>query len=142
MEDKSIREKFFFAIRFFLVVFSFVTSLVVVQPVSDNQLPNPLIFLGLVPVMLILVLSIQFINPDSGSIWQSPSWWTNPFNFSQPYQFFHLAFWAFFASGIGLSIASTYSNSSLKYGLCQIAIGFGGAVGMMISQYIYRRKNP
>lgn len=142
MKDRTTKEISFFAIRFFLIVFGFVTSLVVAQPVSDNQLPNPLIFLGLVPVMLIFVLGIQFINPKSGSTWQPPSWWVNPFNFSQPYQFFHLAFYFFLASGVGLIISSTYSASSLKYGLCQLAMGLGGITGIKIAKYIYARKNP
>ena len=105
MEDKSTKEKVFFAIKFFLIVFGLVTSLVVAQPFPDSQLPNPL-------------------------------------NFSQPYQFFHLAFYFFLASGIGLMISTIYSTSSLKYGLCQAAMGLSGTVSIKLSQYVCARKNP
>lgn len=142
MENKTTKEKLFLSIRLLIILFGLVTSLTVVQPVPDYQLPSPFLLFVLVPAIFTIVIGVQFFNPISDSTWQPPSWWLNPFNISQPYQFSHLAFCFFLASGVGLAISSTYSSNSLKYGLCQVAFGLGGIVGINISQYIYARKNP
>ena len=142
MNDRTTKDKLYFAIRLFLIAFGFVTNLVAVQTVPDAHVPNPLIFIVLIPVMVLLVLGIQFINPSSGLTWYAPSWWANPFRFSQPYQFFHLVFYFFLAGGAGTSISSIYSSSSLKFGLCLVAIGLSGVASIKLSQYVFARKNP
>lgn len=142
MNDRTTKEKLFFVIRIFLIAFGFVTNLVTVQSVPDAHVPNPLIFFVVIPIMVLLVLGVQFINPSSGSTWYAPSWWVNPFSFSQPYQFCHLAFYFFLAGGVGTSISSIYSSSSLKFGLCLVAIGLSGVASIKLSQYVFTRKNP
>lgn len=142
MKDRTTKEKLFFSVRFFLVVFCFVSSLVVAQPVPENNLPNPLIFFGIVPIMMLIVIGIQYINPSSAKPWQSPSWWVNPFNFSQPYQFFHMAFYAFIACGVGVLFSTLYASSSVKYGLCLLSIGASGLISIKLSQLRSRGSDP
>ena len=54
-----------------------------------------------IPFSLIIVLGLQLLKKHSAEIWKKPSWFLNPFNFTQPLQFSHFA--SFFSISFGLS---------------------------------------
>ena len=86
---------------------------------AHRQLPesaNPGIGLAVIvafqlvawPIMLLLVLGLQAINPFSARTWEYPRWSDNPFRFSQPLRFFHMAIFTMAAAALGTSLSALW----------------------------------
>lgn len=73
---------------------------------SGNQSVPPIGWIGLSVIFFFSILSIPFVlafqlnNPRSYKIWRKPRWDSNPFNFRNPVDFFHLAGCGFIIMGI------------------------------------------
>lgn len=50
-----------------------------------------LIIFAFLSIGITFIFALQAVNPWSSKFWSRPSWTANPFNFKQPFQFFHLA---------------------------------------------------
>lgn len=95
-------------VRIGLILFSFIGTLLVsdAAPTPDFDWNALAILTAVIPMMLLFVVGGQTLNSRSASTWQRPSWRLNPFNFSEPLQFFDLAAWNVFTQGLAILIRS------------------------------------
>jgi hypothetical protein len=102
-----------------------------------------LIFLPLmfIPLALVMVMSVQSINPFQNKQWTLPDWDSNFLNFRNPLQFLHTAAFFIAANSIGTILASFFSNSSyLVMGLGGISGSAGVLLGVKLCTKVYRKK--
>ena len=93
------------------------------------------------PIAMVIVFGIQRVNPHSAKVWCRPSWTTNPFNFRDPVQFFHLAALVSIAQGL-IVITRVWITSYPFYAeaLVPLAMGLGAWVGVKVVMVVYRSK--
>ena len=99
------------------------------------------IIFAFIPVGLLFVVGLQALNRRSAIVWRYPSWWVNPFNVSEPLQFFHLGGYSFLAYGMGVLLQLSISNR-LFYpeAFIGLIIGAGALLGVHICTLVFRRK--
>ena len=119
-------------VRIAIVIVSFVQGLFIPFFIKETPFEDiPIIFsliltvlpLLFFPFALIMIMSVQSINPFQNKQWTLPDWDSNFLDFKNPLQFFHTAAYFIAASNIGLILASFFSNSSY------LAMGLGGISG-------------
>jgi hypothetical protein len=76
-----------------------------------------------IPLALLIVVSLQAVNPLSNSQWTRPSWNTCFRDLGDPLHFFHMAAWACFFASLGVLISSPFC------GILYFLIGLAGFVG-------------
>jgi hypothetical protein len=103
---------------------------------------SPLIFVFIIPLMLIVVIGFQRINPFSAKVWYSNSMWLNPFNPAQPYQFFTLVGQMMLLLGLSNLVASAINPSKIGAVAEPLATGVGLLLGIKLCQLVFRGKNP
>ena len=138
----------FLYVRLLLVAFGFVSAAIGAASRDDWMNRDPAIGFGIVPIVfafmivgLLFVIGMQAVNPWSAKVWNKPSWAANPFSFSQPCQFFHLAAWFFMASGVGALIGRVLAHRALDVGVPLLfAMGLGGRVGLVLVEFVFRGK--
>jgi hypothetical protein len=93
------------------------------------------------PIAMVVVFGIQRVNSRSAKVWHRPSWATNPFNFRDPVQFFHLAAILSIAQGF-IVIARVWITSYPFYieALIPLAMGLGVWVGLKVVLVVYSSK--
>lgn len=92
-------------------------------------------------VGMVLVLSIQRVNPRSAKIWHRPSWTANPFNFKDPLQFFHLA--AFVCLSEAVVTLARWAFSSVPFYteiFVPAAMGLGILLGIGLTTAVFKAK--
>lgn len=115
-------------------------------PLSSQAMPSIdpyalLMIFIFCPVGLLFVLGIQVVNPMSAKYWRRPSWQLNPFNFSEPLQFFHLGTYVLFAQGIVLLLRIVTSSTPFYYeALVPLVMGAGIFIGLQLVMFIFKRK--
>lgn len=73
--------------------------------------------------------------------WESPAWNHNPFNFSQPEQFFHMAGYGMLATGAGLAAAELWGDSGgFANAFAAAAFGAGILLGLQILEFVAKRQ--
>ena len=101
-----------------------------------------LVIIGLVmPVGLVAVIGVQFLNPRSAPIWEYPSWRSNFLNLRQPLHFFHFAGYVCLAQGIG-AITKTFiaHTPTTPLVLSGFVLAASTAVGVWACTRVYHRK--
>ena len=75
---------------------------------------------------------------------ESPAWNRNPFDFSRPEQFFHMAGYAMLATGAGLLVAELGgTGEAFVHALMAVALGAGILLGLKILEFVViRQKKP
>lgn len=109
-----------------------------VPPIEWAVLPIVLI---LVPFGLLFVVGVQYANPRSAPVWRYPEWRVNPFKFSEPLQFFHLAAFIGLAQGVGTLIHLAITQTAIfPEALMALAIGVGMLLGVKLCAVAFRKK--
>jgi len=99
-----------------------------------------LIFL-VVPFGLLFVIGIQAFNPMSATTWRRPSWYINPFLFSEPLQFFHFGAFYFIAGGlVGVATLPFRGFSAAPLAFSLISVGLGMWLGVQLCMITFRKK--
>lgn len=131
-------------IRFALVIAGFVGSLFMPpEPaaVPSLQWGTLAVVIVLMPVSLLFVVWLQFINPRSAAVWRYPRWGINPFMFSEPLQFFHLAAFVCLAQGLGFLIKLGMTRTPVfPEALIGLIMGVGMLLGLRLCTVVFRRK--
>ena len=93
------------------------------------------------PVALVFVLGLQVVNPLSAKEWRHPSWNANPFNFSEPLQFFHLGAYVCLVQGV-VTIARVAVSPVQFYveSLVPLAMAAGIFVGLQLVMRVFSSK--
>ena len=89
---------------------------------------------------VLLVLAIQSVSPFTSLTWSRPSWNSDPFEWSQPVQIFHLNGWFFIALGISTAIYTVAVGSTTFLFVFPLTIGIGIALGVRLSLFAFRAK--
>lgn len=90
---------------------------------------------------LLFVVDIQRLNPLSAQVWRYPRWDINPFLFSEPLQFFHLAGYAALAGAFGTILHEIFVTGRLgQNSRIEFVIGSGLLAGVYACTFIFRRK--
>jgi hypothetical protein len=109
-----------------------------VPPIHWDFLPLALVSF---PFMLLFVIWVQYINPYSASVWRHPDWNVNPFNFSEPLQFFHMGAFIFIAQGVGFLIKLAITQTSIfPEALMGITLGISTLFGIKLCTLVFRKK--
>lgn len=98
-----------------------------------------LLMLIFTPVVVLLLVGLQAINPFSARIWRRPSWYTNPLLFTEPLQFFHLAAFYFLASGAGVLLGLPLGSLS-GFPVAVVLLSIGLCVGVRLCISIFTWK--
>jgi hypothetical protein len=107
-------------------------------PLDWNVLGIILVFC---PIAMVIVFGIQRVNPRSAKVWHRPSWATNPFNFRDPVQFFHLG--AILSIAQGFIIVVRIALTSFPFyveALVPFAMGLGVLVGVKVVVAVFSSK--
>lgn len=106
-----------------------------VPPIGWGALIVILLF---TPVALLVVFRLASVALKSQP-WCSPSWSLNPFNFSQPLQFFHMGAIATLAYGaVALFRLVVSSKSFYGEALVPFALGIGVLVGIKLHALMFK----
>lgn len=71
----------------------------------------------------------------------SPAWNHNPFDFSRPEQFFHMAGYGMLATGAGLSVAELRgAGEGFVHAFVALALGAGILVGLQILELVAKKQ--
>jgi len=131
-------------VRIVLVLLSGIASVFI--PVGPQAVPAMewgavlVIFLAC-PVMLVVVLTVQSINPRSAPEWRRPSWLLNPFNFREPLQFFHFAAYVLLAQGLATLVKVAVSPIPFyAEALVPLAMGVGIWGGVQLAPRLFKSK--
>jgi hypothetical protein len=90
---------------------------------------------------MLFVLGLQAANPFSAKQWLRPSWHSNPFNFRQPMQFFHLGAYVCFAQGWVLLLRLTLSRVPFYLeALVPFVMALGILAGLQLVSLLFRAK--
>ena len=95
----------------------------------------------LIPLGLLLVIGVQYINPFQDKQWTAPSMDSNFLNFKNPVHFFHAGGYFFAAAGLGMIVGAFYqgaSNVIFGFGLLSGSIGL--LLGVKLCVKVYRKK--
>jgi hypothetical protein len=131
-------------VRIALVLLCGVASLFV--PVGPQAEPPMgwgavLVILFVCPVVLVVVLAVQSINPRSAAQWRRPSWMLNPFNFREPLQFFHFAAYVLLAQGLATLVKVAVSPIPFyAEALVPLAMGMGIGGGIQLALLVFRSR--
>jgi hypothetical protein len=128
-------------LRIAIVAISFVQG--IIQPSSLGEASDwkiAVIFLFFPIVAILFVIGIQFVNPFSAPTWERPRWTTNPFQFRQPLQFFHLGGYASVADGLGTLVNALFTGTPLFDAVPFILLGVGTVIGVSLCTVAYRRR--
>lgn len=100
-----------------------------------------LIITLLIPLSLIFVIGIQYFNKHSGKIWKYPSWSLNPFNFTQPLQFFHFATFMLIPFGLSSSFSLLWNGFDYaSEAILPLTLGCGLLIGLHLCLYVFQNK--
>ncbi len=131
-------------IRIILLGVSFLA--VLFGPATLDDVP-PVDWYGLVAILvlttlgLLFVIGLQNFNPRSAPVWNIPSWQTNPFQLSQPLQFFHLGGYFALSVGVGIILKTLIRGWTLQPGTFMwVVFGIGLLVGVQLCVMVFRRK--
>ncbi len=131
-------------VRFILLAVSFLAELL--RPSVSTDVPS-IGWYGLVAILvlsalgLLFVIGLQALNPRSAPVWNVPSWQANPFQLSQPLQFFHLGGYFALSVGIGSILKSLISGWTLQPGTFMwVVFGIGLLAGVQLCVMVFRRK--
>ncbi|HEV2622041.1 MAG TPA: hypothetical protein VGU65_08130 [Frateuria sp.] len=92
-------------------------------------------------VGMVLVLGLQAANPFSAKQWLRPSWRSNPLNFRQPMQFFHLGAYVCLAQGLVLLLRLVFSHVPFYLeALVPMVMALGILVGLELVSLLFRAK--
>ena len=145
---EMLRTNAWFAVRVVLVLFGGLGGWATNEGEPSAEVYGPWWYsLALVPitgVMIVALLAVQAVNPWSAKVWQPPSWYANPFDFSQPLQFFHLAAWHFLAGG-SVSILQAFVRTRpqlIPEALLVTAVGVGAWLGVRVSERVFKKRRP
>jgi len=89
----------------------------------------------------LFVISLQKSNPRTKKQWTKPSWHSNPFNFGNPVDFFHLAGIFFVITGV-VDICSNYIKFGQinMEGFIALITGTGVLVALKLVEIFYKEK--
>jgi hypothetical protein len=90
---------------------------------------------------LLFVIGLQAWNPRSALVWNIPSWQANPFQLSQPLQFFHLGGYFALSVGTGMILKTLIKEWTLQPGTFMwVVFGIGLLAGVQLCVMVFRRK--
>jgi hypothetical protein len=94
------------------------------------------------PLMMLVGLGIQAINPWSARRWEYPTWDQNPFDFSQPLRFSHMLVAPLAATAIGSALAAFWRplRSGWEIG-APLGMASGLWLGLQIVWRAYKWKH-
>jgi len=93
------------------------------------------------PVIVFIGLGVLLPFSRKRLKWRAPSWNVNPFDFSQPEQFFHMAGYGMLAIGAGSVVAELWGTGAISASaMAPAAIGVGVLVGLQLLGLIARRQ--
>ena len=122
-----------------LIVRLVLVTLGFVQGGLSPEVPAPphmassllLVAFGFGVLGMLFVVGIQRINPRSAAQWRYPSWAINPFLFSEPLQFFHVASFFFISGGAGACLRKLALGQELDLSLLFLpTLGVGTLAGV------------
>ena len=100
-----------------------------------------LIIFAFLSIVITFIFAIQAVNPWSSKTWSRPSWTANPFNFKQPFQFFHLAAYASLTQGtVPLARLLILRYPFYVEVLLPMVMGSGVLLGLQIAMLVFRSK--
>jgi len=143
------KKTFWFYFRIVIVVLGYINGVTVITKSASETVDIPgyiwlvstIFMLFIWPLMLLLVVGVQAINPRSAKIWRKPSWNLSPFLFSEPLQFLHMGGFFFLAGGLGYATATPF----VGIGLAPVALaitfsGLGILLGIRICMMVFSKK--
>jgi hypothetical protein len=98
-----------------------------------------------VPVMLLLLLGIQALNPRSDPKWTFPAWDDNVLNFGQPLRFFHFIGTLMAATAVGASLSIMLGRTTDYWpigGAGGLAMGLWLGVRLCWRMFSHKRSGP
>ena len=91
------------------------------------------------PVAVVVGLAVLFLLRGPRLSFNQPSWFKNPFDFSHPEQFLHLAGYAFLAQGSAMIIhAGMLGVPAGAFHITVVGLGAGILLGLYIMGVAYR----
>lgn len=107
-------------------------------PITLSMLAIPFIF-GIIFLQFVSV--IRFFDKSSEKYWTRPSWHQNPFNFSQPLQFFHFGGWWMLMTSIPTAVLTlSQVNQYILDSLMPVFFGLGIIIGTQLSTLVFKSK--
>jgi hypothetical protein len=105
-------------------------------PITLSMLAIPFIF-GIVSLQFVSV--IRYFDKSSEKCWTRPSWHRNPFNFSQPLQFFHFGGWWMLMTSLPTAVLTLFQvNQYTLDSLMPLFFGLGMIVGTHLSILFFK----
>lgn len=105
------------------------------------DLLDGLLVVILVPLGLLILIAFQAVNPFAARVWREPSWLINPFLFTEPLQFFHLAAFHFLAGGIGALLIFPFKGLyAASVAMPLLSAGIGAWIGVRLCMVVFRKK--
>lgn len=94
-----------------------------------------------IPIMLLFVIGIQYINPLSDKYWSKPTHDANPFCFGNPLFFFHFGAYQMLAVGVGSFISALWHGwPALLHGIFLLLGSLMFLVGIHACVHCYHKK--
>lgn len=131
-------------VRIILLAVSFLAALL--GPSALTDIPaigwyDLVAILVLSALGLLFVIGLQALNSRSAPVWNVPSWEANPFQLTQPLQFFHLGGYFALSAGIGSILRSLINEWTLQPGTFMwMVLGIGLLTGVQLCVMVFRRK--
>jgi hypothetical protein len=95
----------------------------------------------LMPFMLVMVLSIQAVNPLSDAAWTRPTHASNPFRLGNPLLFFHFAGYLAGAQGLGFLLSALWNGVyAAAIGVFMLLGAVATLAGVRLSMWVFRSK--
>jgi hypothetical protein len=132
-------------IRITLIAYAFISQILTPsRPHTDTSVTWPevgLVFV-LIPVLFSLGIGLLILIRGAKKFeYNPPAWNANPLNFSHPEQFFHLAAWFMFASGIANVIQGVVQSATIDLlAMLPVAAGTGMWGALRGLTAIYHRQ--
>ena len=125
-----------------LIIIGFGMSLYL-GPITTHAKPPITLHMLIIPIIfgiIFLQIAIVFAG-NKKEKWKKPSWHSNPFNLSQPVQFFHFAGWFTLISTLPTILLTLIKANNYIYdSLMPFALGIGVTVGVYLSMVIFKGK--
>lgn len=132
------------AIRVGIVGFAGISSaLAPVAPSSGVAVGWEAVAVGFLFFPAIVCIGLCVLLPFRGAKLklESPAWSHNPFDFSRPEQFFHMAAYGMLATGTGSSVAEFRgAGQGFVHAFVALALGAGILIGLQILDFVAKRQ--
>ena len=97
--------------------------------------------LSFIPLMLLLVIGIQAVNPFSDDKWTVPTHRSNPLRLGNPLLFFHFGAFIGGASGLGMLVSSLWNGLFVAaFGAVVVLGSIMSLVGVRLCSRVFKHK--